>query len=974
MSTRDMPLRASRLPMQQAASVLTGTAADERLDGTAAADHISGLAGDDTLRGGLGDDTLLGDEGNDDIEGGAGADVVSGGAGSNVLDGGSDPGDTLDYGWLAAGALVRLGLGVASGPGFSDQITGFLRVIGGAGNDTLIGSRADETLQGDAGDDALQGFDGNDSLAGDDGADVLSGGAGADRLSGGTGENTLNGGGDSTQDTADYRWVAVAADGTGVFADLASGQAYGSDFSDVLIGLRVLEGSAGNDTLVGNAGANTLYGFEGSDVLDGGAGNDTLVGGPGDNTLVGGGSLLDAADYRWASGSVDVSLTAGAASGEGFSDVLEGLPSVIGSEFADRLLGGLEANTLRGAGGNDSLHGYGAADLLYGEAGDDSLLGGFGNDTLDGGAGDDVLSGSAGDDVLSGGLGSNTLSGGAGLRDVADYEWQQLAILADLGAGVVTGSGFTDTLTGIESIEASAGNDTLVGGSASGELSGAAGDDVLSGGAGDDKLQGDSGNDTLSGDAGDDELEGGDGDDLLDGGEGDDTLSGGAGLNVLAGGAGFDTIDYSDTLSAIVVDLSANSVQGEGITDQLSGFEAVLLGRGNDTVIGGGVSYRDAEAGVSIDLSRQDGQSAGSYGFDTLLNVLALQGSGLDDVLLGNDGDNRIDGFLGADQMEGGAGNDYYLVDNVSDQVIETDPAPDTVPVRRVAQEPDPDATPGSNIDTVESTVSYALSTGIENLVLALASGARAGIGNTLDNAITGNEFNNTLTGFEGNDTLTGGAGNDTLVGGAGVDSMVGGAGNDTYVVDSAAEALIVNALLVERAGEGADTVQTAVSLRLAANFEHLVLTGSGAIAGVGNALANTITGNNGANLLRGFAGNDTLQGGAGADRFQFETNLNEAINVDTLRDFASGTDRIVLDDDVFRSFSAGASTRPGDGQFVTGTASVTAADANDFLLYDTSTGALYYDRDGSGPAAALKFAVLEGAPALVAADFLIVG
>ena len=181
-------------------------------------------------------------------------------------------------------------------------------------------------------------------------------------------------------------------------------------------------------------------------------------------------------------------------------------------------------------------------------------------------------------------------------------------------------------------------------------------------------------------------------------------------------------------------------------------------------------------------------------------------------------------------------------------------------------------------------------------------------------------------------------------------------------------------ALLVERAGEGADTVQTAVSLRLAANFEHLVLTGSGAIAGVGNALANTITGNNGANLLRGFAGNDTLQGGAGADRFQFETNLNEAINVDTLRDFASGTDRIVLDDDVFRSFSAGASTRPGDGQFVTGTASVTAADANDFLLYDTSTGALYYDRDGSGPAAALKFAVLEGAPALVAADFLIVG
>jgi Ca2+-binding RTX toxin-like protein len=960
--------------MQQAPSVIAGTAADDRLDGTAAADHISGLAGDDTLRGGLGDDTLQGDEGNDDIEGGAGADVVSGGAGSNVLDGGSDPGDTLDYSWLAAGAFVRLGLGVASGPGFSDQITGFLRVIGGAGNDTLIGSRDDDTLVG-----GLM-------------SDLLSGGAGADRLSGGPGDNTLNGGGDSLFDTADYRWTVASPDGTGISADLAAGQASGSDFTDVLLGIRVVEGGLGNDTLAGNIAANTLAGFDGADVLRGAGGNDVLLGGEGDdqldgeagldtlqgglgnNTLSGGGSALDTVDYSWALAGVQLSLAAGTASGSGFSDTLTGLPSAIGSDFADRLLGGATANTLRGAGGNDTLLGLGGNDALYGDAGDDSLAGGAGNDLLEGGDGNDVLLGGAGEDVFSGGLGNNTLTGGGGLQDTADYDWQQLAIEADLAAGVVRGTGFSDILTGVNSIEAGAGNDTLSGGSASEELSGADGDDLISGGAGDDKLQGDQGNDTLSGDAGDDELEGGDGDDLLDGGEGDDTLSGGAGLNTLAGGAGFDTIDYSDTLSAIVVDLSANSVQGEGITDQLSGFEAVLLGRGNDTVIGGGVSYRDAEAGVSIDLSRQDAQSAGSYGFDTLLNVLALQGSGLDDVLLGNDGDNRIDGFLGADQMEGGAGNDYYFVDNVSDQVIETDPAPDAVPVRRVAQEPDPDATPGSNIDTVESTVSYALSTGIENLVLALASGARAGIGNTLDNAITGNEFNNTLTGFEGNDTLTGGAGNDTLVGGAGVDSMVGGAGNDTYVVDSATEALIGNALLVERVGEGADTVQTAVSLRLAANFEHLVLTGSGAIAGVGNALANTITGNAGANLLRGLAGNDTLQGGAGADRFQFETNLNEATNVDTLRDFASGTDRIVLDDDVFRSFSSGASTRLGDGQFVTGTGSVTAADENDFLLYDTSDGVLYYDRDGSGPAAALKFAVLEGAPALVAADFLIVG
>ena len=240
----------------------------------------------------------------------------------------------------------------------------------------------------------------------------------------------------------------------------------------------------------------------------------------------------------------------------------------------------------------------------------------------------------------------------------------------------------------------------------------------------------------------------------------------------------------------------------------------------------------------------------------------------------------------------------------------------------------------------------------------------------------TGNDY---LYGYLGNDNLNGGAGDDTLYGGAGNDTLDGGSGNDTADFSYVGTGISVtlngaNAVTVTvTAGSDVDTLS---------NIENIVGTSSNDTM-TGDANANVFGGNSGNDSLNGGAGddtlngdsgNDTLQGGAGADRFQFETNLNVAINVDTLRDFASGTDRIVLDDDVFRSFSSGASTRPGDGQFVTGTGSVTAADANDFLLYDTSDGALYYDRDGSGPAAALKFAVLEGAPALVAADFLIIG
>ncbi len=89
---------------------------------------------------------------------------------------------------------------------------------------------------------------------------------------------------------------------------------------------------------------------------------------------------------------------------------------------------------------------------------------------------------------------------------------------------------------------------------------------------------------------------------------------------------------------------------------------------------------------------------------------------------------------------------------------------------------------------------------------------------------------------------------------------MIGGAGNDTYVVDNAAD------IITENANEGTDTVHSSVTYTLGANVENLTLTGTSAINGTGNTLANVLTGNSAVNTLTGNDGNDTLDGGLGND------------------------------------------------------------------------------------------------------------
>jgi Ca2+-binding RTX toxin-like protein len=303
-----------------------------------------------------------------------------------------------------------------------------------------------------------------------------------------------------------------------------------------------------------------------------------------------------------------------------------------------------------------------------------------------------------------------------------------------------------------------------------------------------------------------------------------------------------------------------------------------------------------------------------------------LQGYGNDDqanVLYGNAGNNLLNGEAGADVMFGGAGNDVYFVDG-GDAVIEN-------------------ANEGT--DTVFSTVHYALSANVENLVLQ-GSADLQGYGNDLGNVLVGNTGNNILNGGTGADVMIGGVGNDTyfvdggdgvienanegtdfvfstthyalsanvenlvllgsddlqgygnelgnalygnsgnniLNGEGGADVMRGGAGNDVYFVDDPGD------LVFEGLNQGTDVVFSTVDYTLSANVETLGLQGSGNLSGTGNSGANAIGGNSGNNILDGGAGADVLVGNAGNDTFVFHAGQ---ANGDLVVDFASGADSL---------------------------------------------------------------------------------
>ncbi|TXI20637.1 MAG: hypothetical protein E6Q62_00800 [Nitrosomonas sp.] len=370
---------------------------------------------------------------------------------------------------------------------------------------------------------------------------------------------------------------------------------------------------------------------------------------------------------------------------------------------------------------------------------------------------------------------------------------------------------------------------------------------------------------------------------------------------------------------------------------------------GNDILTGAATNdtatYLYSTAAVSVSLAITGQQNTIGAGFDQLINIENLTGSNFDDILKGNSqnnilrgnaGNDRLIGNSGVDTLIGGLGNDSYVIDNTNDLIIEN---------------------LNSGTDNVSSTITYALAANVENLQLTGTSTIN-GTGNGLANTLIGNSANNTLNGNAGNDWINGNAGTNTLI---------GGLGNDIFVINNPGN------VITELLNEGIDRVNSSVTHSLAANIENLTLTGTSPINGTGNNLPNSIVGNpannqlkggNGNDILDGLTGSNTLTGGPGNDIFRFTTTGH----VDTISDFIVVNDTIQLENAVFTSLITNGLLPPG--QFIIGDR---ALDANDFIIYNRTAGALFYDADGSGAGVAKQFAVTGSGLAMTNADIMVI-
>ena len=960
----------------------TGNALDNLIQGSGGKNVLMGLDGDDYFRAGGDNDTVFGGAGKDVLYGGEGDDFLDGGAGNDISWGelGDDtyvvdePADYVEE--LADEGIdtVQSSITYTLGDNFENLTLTGTGSVDGTGNDL------DNVIIGNEGKNLLMGLGGDDTLDGGAGTDTMIGGAGNDSYVVNDLDDTIieddGGGTDTVQSSFDFSLVD-----RDTLENLT------------LTGAESLSGTGNNldNVIIGNEGKNLLMGLGGDDTLDGGAGTDTMIGGAGNDTYVvndlddtiieddGGGTDT-------VQSSIDFSLVD--------KDTLENL-TLTGAESIDGTGNDLD-NVIIGNEGNNVLSGGTGDDTLEGGFGDDTLFGGDGKDTLTGGIGDDLYIVTDDKDTLAEDQdrGTDTVISSVDYALINNFENLTLTGAVAVNAtgnysyNMITGNDANNVLTGLE------GNDTLDGG---------IGGDTMVGGIGDDTYVVDQptdivtelaneGTDTVkssfnytlathfenltltgrsdingTGNKAANAITGNAGNNALYGGGGEDTLDSGAGNDTMEGGAGNDTyiVDSEDDLIIEEAGKGLDTVQSLITYTLLSSNLENLVLTGSNDVDGTGNKSANVIAG-------NDANNAlwGLAGNDTLYGELgddALYGGTGADVMSGGEGDDQLYGGGGIDTLVGGVGNDTYFVDNTNDLVSED---------------------VSDDIDSIFASVSFILADNVENLTITGKIGLK-GTGNDLDNTITGNDGNNVLTGNGGADFLNGGDGTDALFGGTdadqldggeGVDRLVGGDGDDTYIVDDVKDAV------VEKAGEGSDLVKASVSYTLLANIEALELTGLGAINGTGSALDNQITGNAGGNVLLGLAGDDTLFGGDGNDKLVGGTGadiltggdgadsfvFDKTFGCDHITDFTVGSDHINLATALVNLL--GGTNKLTEASFYAATDAVTGHDANDRLIYNTTTGAVYYDADGSGKKAAVQIAVLDMvgglAPTLLYSDF----
>lgn len=885
-------------------------------------DTLDGGDGNDQLTSAYGSDVLDGGAGNDSVS------VASSSISATILFGRGDGADTvtlagagarrfvLDSGIIASDLLVArnqrdlllsfgqgdsltlrnyfadansttasgqfTSLQFADGLVFSEQAL-ISRMLSGNSNSPTEGA---DVIIGSPAPDVFDGLGGDDLILGGSGADALTGGAGSDTLAAGDGDDSLRGG-------------------------------LGSD---------LLRGEAGNDTyqFVAGDGVDVVEESGGIDAVDIGpeiTPDDVTASRSGDDLLL---SMSSGADQLTLKGFF--AATANEVEEVRFSDGTTWTASTLkamGSQF----IGTAGADAFNGTSLDEKFFGLAGNDVINAGAGNDSLDGGEGHDTLTGGAGMDTLIGGLGDDLLDPGTEFDiiTFGRGSGADRITNYyaggdeiQFESNVAPSDLRLStsgvnlVISIAGTADSLTveqftnywnqvSLRFADGTTWSSAQIW-QALTTITGTDAAEILTGTASSDRIFAYGGNDTVDGGTGNDLIDGGLGDDSLTGGAGFDTLDGGAGIDRMTGGSdddmyvvdnaldvvveavggGYDWIEssVSYTLPSNVEEIyltgSGNlAATGNTLDNYISGNagnNTLLGGSGNDWLgdyeggndsLDGGTGNDTMEGGIGDDTYvvnstldqvfeyADEGndlvQASASFALPDEVERLTLTGTSgftgtgnaLANVLTGNAGANRLDGGDGNDTIDGGSGSDTMIGGN-GDDVYYVNVATDVVT-----------EAVGGGTDTIFSSVTLtALAANVENITLTGTSNRNA-TGNALANVLIGNSGANSLSGGDGNDTIDGGTGNDT---------MVGGNGDDTFFVNVSTD------VVTEAAGGGTDTVMSAVTYTLGTNLEKLTLTGSSAINGAGNTVANVLTGNSGANTLTGNAGTDTLDGGAGND------------------------------------------------------------------------------------------------------------
>jgi Ca2+-binding RTX toxin-like protein len=548
----------------------------------------------------------------------------------------------------------------------------------------------------------------------------------------------------------------------------------------------------GNFTGTGNAGDNIITGGVGNDVLIGGAGADQLIGGAG----------IDVASYEDSlAAGVTVNLKTGIHTGFAAGDTFSGIEIIRGSKNGDTFFSGTEANI------------------------------------FDGGA--------------------------VGGIDTVDYSLSTQAVnitMTTLGSGSGQGGDAQgDTFTNIEKIVGSALDDVFTSGSAASIFQGGAGNDlyVINGsadqsviefaGGGDDEIRTSLSTMTLSAEVerltytgtGNFTGTGNAGNNIITGGAGNDVLMGGAGADVFIGGAGTDTVSYDDSTAGMTINQKTGVHTGIAAGDTFNGIEVIRGSKYSDTFVAGvgadrfdgGTAGPDnmdvvdySQSGAAINLTLVSGTGTGTGGDaegDSFSGIEKVIGSAYDDVFNSS--------TSGSFTLQGGAGNDIYVINTGASAVIV-------------------EAQGGGDDEVRTNQLSMGLHNNVERLTYT-GTGNFTGRGNAGDNIITG------------------GVGNDTLLGGDGADTFIGGAGTDTVSYDDSNVAVTLNFKTGVHSGIAAGDTYNGIELIRGSQYADTFIAGSAADSfdgGLGIDVADYSQSSQGVTLTLGAAGAGSGVGSGG--------------------------------------------------------------------------------------------------------------